>query len=123
MAYWWCLYVKHIWFIDAPLTAYYALATWTPVSLPLLAYNAYFSLHCCLGFLMPRSYQTFHPVSVVKLLGIYVQKNRCWSTTFHTITAGDADGWCQKLLVSSTTLGHFTHTTEGLSSLHSKICH
>ena len=42
MAFWWCLYIKHIWFIDAPLTKYYALATWNPVSLPLLAYNALF---------------------------------------------------------------------------------
>ena len=28
-------------------------------------------------------------------------KNRCWPTTFHTITTGDADGWCQKWSVWS----------------------
>ena len=30
-------------------------------------------------------------------------RNRCWPTTFHTITVtGDAHGWCQKRLVWST---------------------
>ena len=40
-----------------------------------------------------RSHQTFRPVLAVKLLGIML-RNRCWPTTFHTITAEDADGWC-----------------------------
>jgi hypothetical protein len=40
---------------------------------------------------MLRSHQTFHPVPAVKLLGITF-RTRCWPTTFHTITAGDADG-------------------------------
>ena len=26
----------------------------------------------------------------------YVEKNKCWSTTFHTIIIGDADRWYQK---------------------------
>jgi hypothetical protein len=42
---------------------------------------------------MPRSHQTFYPVTTVKLLGIMFRSRR-WPTTFHTITAGDADGWC-----------------------------
>jgi hypothetical protein len=42
--------------------------------------------------LMPRSHQTFHPVLAVKLLG-FMLRNRCWPTTFHTITTEDADGW------------------------------
>ena len=45
--------------------------------------------------LMLRSHQIFCSVLVAKLLGI-IMRNRCWPTTFHTITAGDADGWCQK---------------------------
>ena len=44
---------------------------------------------------MPRTHQTFHPVQAVKFLGIMF-KNRCWSTGFHTITAWDVDGGCQK---------------------------
>ena len=44
--------------------------------------------------LMPRSHQTFRPVLAVKLLGIMLRNIRCWSTTFHTITAEGADGWC-----------------------------
>jgi len=43
--------------------------------------------------LMPQSHQTFRPVPTVKLLGIQFRK-RCWLTAFHTITAGDTDGWC-----------------------------
>ena len=31
----------------------------------------------------------------VKLLGIML-RNRCWFITFHTITAENTDGWCQK---------------------------
>ena len=31
-----------------------------------------------------------HPVPAVKLLGIML-RNRCWPTTFHTVTGGDAD--------------------------------
>jgi hypothetical protein len=50
--------------------------------------------------LMPRSHQTSHPVLTMKLLGIMF-RNRCWPTTFHTITAGDADGWCLNWLVWS----------------------
>ena len=50
--------------------------------------------------LMPQSHQTFHPVSIVKLLGIMFRKG-CWFTAFHTITTGDADGWCQKWPVCS----------------------
>ena len=42
--------------------------------------------------LMPRSHQTICPVLAVKLLGITL-RNRWWPTAFHTITAGDADGW------------------------------
>ena len=57
------------------------------------------------GFLMgfsviPRSPQTFRPVPAMKLLGIMF-KYRCWPTTFHTITAGDANGWCYNWLVRS----------------------
>jgi hypothetical protein len=43
---------------------------------------------------MPRSHQTFCLVPTIKLLGIML-KIRCWPTTCHTITAGDADGCCQ----------------------------
>ena len=42
---------------------------------------------------VPWSHRTFRPIPTVKLLGIMF-KNRCWPTTFHTITAGDVDGWC-----------------------------
>ena len=42
-------------------------------------------------FLRSRSHQTFHLVLAVKLLGIML-KNRCCSTTFHTITTGNVDG-------------------------------
>lgn len=52
-------------------------------------------------FLMPQSHQTFSLVSVVKLMG-NPHINRCWTTTFHTIIAADADGWCHKLSVWST---------------------
>ena len=48
-----------------------------------------------------RPYQTFHPILAVKLLGIML-RNRCWATIFHTITTGDAGGWCRKWLVWST---------------------
>ena len=50
---------------------------------------------------MPRSHQTFRPVLAVKLMGIMF-KNRWWATGFHTITAEDADEWCQKWPVWST---------------------
>ena len=49
---------------------------------------------------MPPSHQNFRPVPAVILLGIML-KNRCWPTTFHTITTEDADGWCQNWLVWS----------------------
>ena len=45
--------------------------------------------------LMLWSHQTFCPDPAVKLLGILF-RNRCWSTTFHYVTTGDANGWCQK---------------------------
>ena len=41
----------------------------------------------------PRSHQTFRPILAVKLLGVMF-KYRHWPTTFHTITAIDANGWC-----------------------------
>ena len=53
-----------------------------------------------LGVLMPRSHQTFCSVLAVKLLGIML-RNRWWPTTFITITAGDADGWCRNCPVRS----------------------
>jgi hypothetical protein len=49
---------------------------------------------------MPRSHQTLRMVPTVKLLGIMF-RNRCWPTTFDTITIGDADGRCRKRLVIS----------------------
>ena len=45
--------------------------------------------------LMPQSHQTFRPVPAMKLLEIMFT-NRCRSTTFHIITAGNVDGWCLK---------------------------
>ena len=51
--------------------------------------------------LMPQSHHTFRPVLIVTLMEIML-RNNCWHTTFHTITTGDADGWCQKQLVWST---------------------
>ena len=51
--------------------------------------------HCNI---MPRSHRTFHPVPAVKLLRILL-RSRCWPTTFHTVAAKDADGWCHKWLV------------------------
>ena len=47
---------------------------------------------------MAQPNQNFGPVPAVKLLGIML-RNRCWPTTFHTITVGDADGWCQNWMV------------------------
>ena len=44
--------------------------------------------------LVSRSHQTLGLVPAVKLPGIMF-KNRCLPTTFHTITTGDADRWCQ----------------------------
>ena len=41
----------------------------------------------------PWSHQIFLWVPAMKLLGTMFQ-HRCWPTTVHTITAGDADGWC-----------------------------
>ena len=49
-------------------------------------------LHLDSGF-RPQSYQTFCLVLALKLLEIML-RNRCWFTTFHTITTGDAEGWC-----------------------------
>ena len=43
--------------------------------------------------LMPWSHQPFCPVPTLKLLEILL-RNKCWPTTFHTITAGDANAWC-----------------------------
>ena len=43
--------------------------------------------------LMPRSHQTFRPIPTMKIVGVML-RNRCKPTTFHTITAGGADGWC-----------------------------
>ena len=47
-----------------------------------------------------RSHQTSRPVLAVKLLGIML-RNRGWPTTFHTITAGDANEWCMRWVVWS----------------------
>ena len=44
--------------------------------------------------LMPRSNQIFLLVPTVTLLGVMFI-DRCWPTTFHTITVEDANGWCQ----------------------------
>ena len=52
------------------------------------------------GF-MPQSHELFHPVPSAKLLGIML-RNRCQPITFHTITIGDANGWCHKWLAWST---------------------
>ena len=41
--------------------------------------------------LMSQSHQCFFPVSAMKLLRIML-RNRCWPTTFHTITIKDAMG-------------------------------
>ena len=38
----------------------------------------------------------FPSSSMCEIVGDNVA-NRCWPTTFHTITAEDADGWCQNL--------------------------
>ena len=35
-----------------------------------------------------------------EIVGIML-RNRCWPTTFFTITVGDADGWCRKCPVWS----------------------
>ena len=43
--------------------------------------------------LMPRSHQMFYPVAPMILLGIML-RNRCKSTTFHTIITEDADKQC-----------------------------
>ena len=51
--------------------------------------------------LKSRSHQSVRPVLVMELLGI-VLRNKCWPTTFHTITVGDVDGWCQNWPVWST---------------------
>ena len=45
--------------------------------------------------LRTRSYQAFRMVLALNMLGVML-RNRCWLTTFHIITAGDVDGWCQK---------------------------
>ena len=69
---------------------------------------------------LPWSHQTFRPVSAVKLLGIMF-RNRCWPTTFHTITTGDADGWCLNRPVWSTT--HASHNPfASLNTLRTDIC-
>jgi hypothetical protein len=41
--------------------------------------------------LTPQSHQNFHPIPTVKLLGI-ILRNKCWPTTFHTITEMPTDG-------------------------------
>jgi hypothetical protein len=51
---------------------------------------------------MTQSHQTFRLIPTVKLLGIMFI-NRCWSTTFHTITVGDVDG-CSVINPSEITL-------------------
>ena len=51
--------------------------------------------------LMPRWHQIFCSVLDMKLLGIML-RNRCWSTTFLTITVGDANGWCRNWPMWST---------------------
>jgi hypothetical protein len=51
--------------------------------------------------LMSQSQQTLHLVPATKLLEI-ILRNKCWPTTFHTITVRDANGWCWKWLVWST---------------------
>ena len=50
---------------------------------------------------MPQSHQIYRPVPVVELLWILF-KNKCWSTIFHILLAGDVDGWYKKQLVWST---------------------
>ena len=49
---------------------------------------------------MPQPHQNLYLVPTVTLLGIML-RNRWWPTTFHTITAGNADGWCLNWLVWS----------------------
>jgi hypothetical protein len=49
--------------------------------------------YCCWVSCPHRTKLSVRPVTTVKLLGIKF-RNRRWPTTFHTITAGDADGWC-----------------------------
>ena len=44
--------------------------------------------------LMPRPHQTSRLISALKLLRITL-RNRCWPTTFNTLPARDALGWCQ----------------------------
>lgn len=54
---------------------------------------------------MPWSHQNLRPVSVVNFLGIML-RNRWWPTTFHTILAWDADGWCPNWRVWSAPQSH-----------------
>ena len=49
-------------------------------------------------WLTPQSHQNLHPVQTMKLLGTML-RNRCWPTTFHTITTGDVDKWCAQPLI------------------------
>lgn len=49
---------------------------------------------------MPQPHQNLYLVPTVTLLGIML-RNRWWPTTFHTVTAGDANGWCLNWLVWS----------------------
>ena len=60
-------------------------------------FSAMFSTSVSPAF-MPPSHQNFHLVPTMKLLGTMFE-NRCWPTTFHTVTFGDANGLCQKWLV------------------------
>ena len=72
--------------------------------------------------LMPWSHQTFGPVLAVKLLATMC-KITCWPTTFHIITAGDADGWCQTWLVWSTPQPISSVTNVSVPPIHCCSCY
>ena len=55
-----------------------------------------FALHSC-----------FRPVPTVKLLGLML-RNRCWPTTFHTITTRDVDGWCYSRILLKVPNTHYS---------------
>ena len=46
-----------------------------------------------LGNLALMPHQNFPSGSNWEIAGIML-RNRCWPTTFHTVAAEDADGWC-----------------------------
>ena len=48
------------------------------------------------------NFLSVRPVRIVKLLGVMFLHRCCRPTTFHTVTAGGVDGWCQKRPVWST---------------------